>query len=196
MSARQKNMTVSVQEGSGGTLTLCAPAVGRFRPHPRFARSQSQSLCGPGDELGTLELLGRRVALTCPSELPSGQVSLPKRGVRSVGWGEALASLTPSVHLGLEGAQGRGEAEVSEEGWSIEAPIDGTVYYAPSPDAPPFIKPGDLIEPGQVIALIEVMKFYYEIKHEGEGPVKALSQGVTHGAPIEAGAPLWRVTSP
>jgi len=196
MSADNQTMTVTLREGLEGELTLRAPAVGRFRPHPRFARPQGKSLCSPGDELGTLERLGRRQALICPLDAPVGRLTLSGRGLQSVEWGQSLATLTPSVGADAEATSGVSASVAHSEGWAIEAPIDGTVYYSPSPDSPPFVQPGELIQPGQVIALIEVMKFFYEIKHEGQEAVRSLAQGVDHGAPIEAGAPLWRVTSP
>ena len=196
MSARgTESLTLNFKRQPDGALTLAVPAVGRFRPHPRFAGAQSKSLCAGGDELGTLEWLGLRAALRCPAEMPAGHITLTQRGLSDVAWGDIVATLSPAV--AEEGVSlGERAEERSSEGWVIEAPIDGTVYYSPSPEAAPFVALGALIEPGQVIALIEVMKFYYEIKHEGSEPVRALSQGATHGAPIEAGEALWRVTSP
>ena len=73
----------------------------------------------------------------------------------------------------------------------FEAPIDGTLYYSSSPDAPPFISEGDQISNGTVIALIEVMKFFYEIKYEGVEQVTASRRGAPDATPIEAGAPIW-----
>jgi acetyl-CoA carboxylase biotin carboxyl carrier protein len=108
-------------------------------------------------------------------------------------YGQVLASLMPLK--AAEGEASEGDEQVSaQEGYALEAPIDGTVYYSPSPEAPPFVREGDTITPGQVIALVEVMKFFYEIKHEGDRPVTALKRGVTHGAPIEAGGALWFVS--
>src|ERR1700751_5225456 len=39
----------------------------------------------------------------------------------------------------------------------IKSPIVGTYYDAPSPDAGPFVKVGDSVEPGQVLCIIESM---------------------------------------
>lgn len=194
MSAVTKTLPVLIrQRAEEGRIALCSPAVGRFRSEARFVPAQNKSLCGPNEALGILESLGQQYILLCPHDLPIGRLSIVQRGLRNVAWGEELAVLTP--HIGEHGDVGqKDEEQILNQGWSIEAPIDGTVYYSSSPDAPAFVQIGEQIKPGQVIALIEVMKFYYEIKHEGE-PVRALAQGGVHGAPIEAGAALWRVTS-
>ena len=73
----------------------------------------------------------------------------------------------------------------------FEAPIDGTLYYSPSPDAEPFVTEGQTVQQGDVIALIEVMKFFYEIKYEGATSVVAAHKGSKDAEPIEAGAVIW-----
>jgi len=57
----------------------------------------------------------------------------------------------------------------------ITAPIVGTFYRSPEPGKPPFVKVGDVIEPGKVICLIEAMKVFNEIKAEVRGTVKEVS---------------------
>src|ERR1700739_579933 len=45
----------------------------------------------------------------------------------------------------------------------VRSPIVGTYYEAPSPGAPPFVRVGDSVEPGQVLCVIESMKLMNEI---------------------------------
>jgi len=52
---------------------------------------------------------------------------------------------------------------------SINAPVPGTIFLQPSPDQDSFVNNGDFVKKGDVIALIEIMKSYYEIKSEQEG---------------------------
>ena len=115
-------------------------------------------------------------------------------------WGAPVSESRADAPNILGQASGHAESAVTSaesaqrpEGSSgaFEAPIDGTLYYASSPDTPPFIAPGDVVRPGDVIALIEVMKFFYEMKYEGDAPVIALERGARDNAPIEAGTPLW-----
>jgi acetyl-CoA carboxylase biotin carboxyl carrier protein len=51
----------------------------------------------------------------------------------------------------------------------IKSPIVGTYYDAPSPEAGPFVKVGDTVEPGQVLCIIESMKLMNEIEAEIAG---------------------------
>jgi len=53
----------------------------------------------------------------------------------------------------------------------IRAPMVGTFYRAPAPDADPYIKVGDFISPGQVLCIIEAMKLMNEIEAECSGRI-------------------------
>jgi acetyl-CoA carboxylase biotin carboxyl carrier protein len=73
----------------------------------------------------------------------------------------------------------------------VKSPIVGTYYGSPSPGAEPFVGPGDHIEKGQVICIIEAMKLMNEIEADASGEVvKCL---VSNGQPIEFGQPLFTV---
>jgi acetyl-CoA carboxylase biotin carboxyl carrier protein len=54
---------------------------------------------------------------------------------------------------------------------TIKSPIPGTFYHRPNPDAPAFKKPGDSVEIGEVIGLVEVMKTFHDIKADKTGTV-------------------------
>jgi len=71
----------------------------------------------------------------------------------------------------------------------IKAPMVGTFYRSPSPDAAPFINVGASVEIGQVICIIEAMKLMNEIKAEVKGKVKAIN--VENADPIEFGQVLF-----
>ena len=73
----------------------------------------------------------------------------------------------------------------------VKSPIVGTYYGSPSPGAAPFVTPGDRVEKGQVICIIEAMKLMNEIESDATGEiVKCL---VSNGQPIEFGQPLFSV---
>jgi acetyl-CoA carboxylase biotin carboxyl carrier protein len=83
-------------------------------------------------------------------------------------------------------------AEVKEEGLhAITSPIVGTFYEAPSPGSPPFVKPGDKVEVGQVLCIIEAMKLMNEIECDVAGEV--VRRVVNNGQPVEYGQPLFEV---
>ncbi len=71
----------------------------------------------------------------------------------------------------------------------IKAPMVGTFYRAPQPEAPPYVEIGQVIEPGQVICIIEAMKLMNEIKSEIKG--KLIEALVDNTEPVEFGQPLF-----
>jgi acetyl-CoA carboxylase biotin carboxyl carrier protein len=83
-------------------------------------------------------------------------------------------------------------AAAKEEGLHIiTSPIVGTFYEAPSPGSPPFVKPGDTVEVGQVLCIIEAMKLMNEIECDVAGEV--VKRAVNNGQPVEYGQPLFEV---
>jgi acetyl-CoA carboxylase biotin carboxyl carrier protein len=73
----------------------------------------------------------------------------------------------------------------------VKSPIVGTYYEAPSPGAPPFVKPGDTVEVGQVLCIVEAMKLLNEIECDVAGEiVKNLAE---NGQPIEYGQELFAI---
>ncbi|MEN6372751.1 MAG: acetyl-CoA carboxylase biotin carboxyl carrier protein [Armatimonadota bacterium] len=71
---------------------------------------------------------------------------------------------------------------------TIESPMVGVFYRAQSPDIPPFVEIGDIIEIGQTIGLIEAMKVFSEIPAEVAGEV--VDVPVDNGKLVQQGQPL------
>jgi acetyl-CoA carboxylase biotin carboxyl carrier protein len=76
-------------------------------------------------------------------------------------------------------------------GTEVTAPIVGTFYSAPSPDAPNFVKVGDTVKVGQVLCIIEAMKLMNEIEAEVAGTVVEIV--VRNEDPVEYGQVLMRI---
>ena len=74
-------------------------------------------------------------------------------------------------------------------GTVIQAPIVGTFYAAPGPDAEPFVKVGDRVEVGTVLCIIEAMKLMNEIESEHAGVVKQIL--AENAQPVEYDQPLF-----
>ena len=73
----------------------------------------------------------------------------------------------------------------------VKSPIVGTFYESPSPGSAPFVKTGDIVEPGTVLCIVEAMKLMNEIESDVAGElVKRL---VTNGQPVEYGQPLFAI---
>jgi len=71
---------------------------------------------------------------------------------------------------------------------AVRSPLIGTFYRAPSPDAPPFVELGDVVEEGQTVCIVEAMKVFNEIKAEWRGRVVAIP--AEDGKLVQAGEPL------
>jgi acetyl-CoA carboxylase biotin carboxyl carrier protein len=79
-----------------------------------------------------------------------------------------------------------------EEGLHIvRSPIVGTFYESPSPGSPPFVKPGDMVEAGQILCIVEAMKLMNEIESDVAGEV--VKKLVPNNAPIEYGQELFAI---
>ena len=86
--------------------------------------------------------------------------------------------------------------EASEEpdvqkGKVVTSPLVGTFYAAPSEDADPYVKVGDTVKKGQVLAIVEAMKLMNEIESEYDGTVEEIL--VENAQGVEYGQPLFRI---
>lgn len=72
---------------------------------------------------------------------------------------------------------------------TIDSPLVGTLYRAPSPEAAPFVKVGDKVTPDTVVCIVEAMKVMNEIKAEKSGVIRDIL--VENGSAVEFGQPLF-----
>ena len=79
--------------------------------------------------------------------------------------------------------------EAGQEGHVVKAPMVGTFYRSPSPDAKVFVEVGQAVKEGDTICIIEAMKLMNEIEADASGVVKAIL--VENGQPVEYGQPLF-----
>ena len=77
-------------------------------------------------------------------------------------------------------------------GEMLRAPMVGTFYRAPSPDAPPFVETGDRVREGQVLCIIESMKMMNQVKADRSGVIEAVL--VDNGTPVEFDQPLFSIS--
>ena len=82
-------------------------------------------------------------------------------------------------------------AEAAPEGELVKAPMVGTFYRSPSPDAKPFVEVGQTVKKGDTVCIIEAMKLMNEIETDIAGVVKAVL--VENGQPVEYGQPLFLI---
>jgi acetyl-CoA carboxylase biotin carboxyl carrier protein len=73
----------------------------------------------------------------------------------------------------------------------VTAPIVGTFYHSPAPDAAPYVKVGDRVQVGTVLCIIEAMKLMNEIEAEVAGVIAEVL--VSNEDPVEYGQTLFRI---
>lgn len=85
------------------------------------------------------------------------------------------------------------EAQPAEDAnlHTITAPMVGTFYRAPAPDANPYVEEGSQVEHTSVVCIIEAMKLMNEIKAEIKGVIKKIL--VENAQAVEFGQPLFLV---
>ena len=91
----------------------------------------------------------------------------------------------------MAGVQIENEAEAEEASKVIKAPIVGTFYQSSAPDEEPFVKVGDTISEGDVVCIIEAMKFMNEVNSELSGTIAEVL--VKDGQFVEFGQELFRL---
>jgi acetyl-CoA carboxylase biotin carboxyl carrier protein len=107
---------------------------------------------------------------------------------QTVAGGEHIPILNRSATPPSAGAAA---AEPEEKLHEVKSPIVGTFYDSPSPGASAFVKPGDIVEIGQVLCIVEAMKLMNEIESDVAGEV--VRRIATSGQPVEYGQPLFAI---
>ena len=79
--------------------------------------------------------------------------------------------------------------EAAPDGLTLTAPLVGTFYRRPTPEDAPFVEPGQVVNPGDTVCLIEAMKVMNEIKAEFVGRLRVVM--AEEGAPVEYGQVLF-----
>ena len=79
-------------------------------------------------------------------------------------------------------------AAASAAGQEVLAPMSGTFYRRPAPDADPFVEVGSEVREGDPLCMIEVMKLFSTVYAETAGRVTAI--GSNDGDAVEKGQVL------
>lgn len=74
---------------------------------------------------------------------------------------------------------------------TINAPMVGTFYRAPSPDSGPFVQVGQSIKEGDIICIIEAMKMMNQIEADRSGVIQAID--AVDGQPVEFDQVLFTI---
>ena len=109
---------------------------------------------------------------TAAASLPQATNEAPSAPVAAASKAEAAPSEDENLH-------------------PITSPIVGTFYRAPTPEAEPYVKVGDFVEPGQTLCIVEAMKRMNEIESDVSGTVVRVLPD--NAQPVEYGQNLFLV---
>jgi acetyl-CoA carboxylase biotin carboxyl carrier protein len=123
------------------------------------------------DKKGKIRLVRTREVAAQPGARPA-QLSARQTQAKT---SSSAAAASPAV-------------ELADNQTLLRSPMVGTFYRSPSPDAPPFVQEGDMVQKGQALCIVEAMKMMNEIESEVAGRVIRIM--VENGQPIEYDQPL------
>lgn len=178
-------------QAEDGKLRLHAPAVGLYRGAP-----SPGGLVVPDQPIGALEILGVVHHLLAPAGATGLIVAEagPPRARRAVAFDELLLLLDPEAAHASRAPDAAAGAQAGNAGAAVfRAPTSGRWYTRPGPGKPAFIAEGAILEVGQAIGLIEVMKTFSRVYYGGDGlPPRAKIRAILRPdeSDVAAGDPL------
>ena len=102
------------------------------------------------------------------------------------------AATPAAAPVGAAETAAAAETPAAPAGNVVKSPLVGTFYAAPAEDAAPFVKVGDSVKEGQVLAIVEAMKLMNEIESDFSGTVTEIL--VENGQAVEFGQPLFVIS--
>ncbi len=139
-------------------------------------------------ELAEFELEdgGTRLRLRKHGGVPVAPVVAPAPAAPIVAIAAPAGTAVPAA-----GAGGPADVEDGIELAILTAPLVGTFYRAPAPEAPPFVEVGARVRKGQSLCIIEAMKLMNEIESEYDGEIVKVF--VDNGQPVQFGERLFAI---
>jgi len=139
-----------------------------------------------------VELMEERGVVELEMEDDKGKVRLVRENHRAPAL-PAFSSLPPPtpaspVTIAVPAPERPGEP-ATVTGVTINSPMVGTFYRAPSPDAKSYVEVGSVVEKEDVVCIIEAMKMMNEIRAEMRGRVRKIL--VENSQPVEYDQPLF-----
>ena len=122
-----------------------------------------------------------------PAVIPAAPGAVP--APQGTTTGTPAAAPAPSAEAPAAGEVSATGADALPAGNVVKSPLVGTFYAAPAEDAEPFVKVGDSVKEGQVLAIVEAMKLMNEIESDFTGTVAEIL--VENGEAVEFGQPLF-----
>jgi acetyl-CoA carboxylase biotin carboxyl carrier protein len=145
-----------------------------------------------------LRKLKKLIDLVQESGIAELEITEGEEKVKIVKGGEATVTPVPPApapHAAAPatapapGAPAAAAEEPAQPGHVLKAPMVGTFYRSPSPEAKHFVEVGQNVKAGETVCIIEAMKLMNEIEADATGMIKAIL--VESGQPVEYGQPLF-----
>lgn len=178
------------------------------RKNSEGARSQPEA--GPPADLGLpldqvralIDLLEERGLEEFELEREGVRIRIKRRGLPAApppvfeSYVSSGNNATPASSVAARSAEAPAEPALEagpglEDAHLIKSPIVGTFYASPRPDAPSFVRLGDMVEVGQVLCVVEAMKLMNEIEADLAGEIARIY--VENGQPVEYGELLFAI---
>ncbi len=105
--------------------------------------------------------------------------------------GPSAQSVSNPGSTALPAPQAAQEQQPEEDLHIFKAPIVGTFYLTPKPDAEPFVQVGEHVVKNSVVCIIEAMKIFNQIESDVSGEIVSIL--VENGQPVEFGEPLFKI---
>ena len=177
-------------ERGGERTRLRSPEVGTFA-----GALPPGTVLVPGQRAGTISTLGRPRALVVPAGTGGRIASEPPALTRApVGYGDVLYELEPAEVGAAAPATAAPSASIRSGALVLAAPQAGRFYHRPSPGDPPFVAAGAIVEDGQPVGMIEVMKTFSHVPYRATGALprraKVARIVAADGAAVRLGDPL------
>jgi acetyl-CoA carboxylase biotin carboxyl carrier protein len=137
---------------------------------------------------------GTRIQIKRAGAITPTVLSAPALPFPAFAAGSAPAALPVGAtnHAPPPSAPGKRAARATgDSGVAITSPLTGVYYGASSPTSDPFIKVGESVQVGQVVAIVEAMKVFNEVKSEVSG--KVIAMPAKNGDLVQKGDALVRI---
>lgn len=145
---------------------------------------------GAEAELALAQLCGSLSAVLEAAATPPSRISL-RCGAASVEveWPTAATMAIPAPAAPVATAPVAPVAPAAPDTrHAVAAPLVGTFYRAGEPGARPFVEVGDVVQPGQQVAIVEAMKLMNAVEADQAGRVAEIL--VADGESVEYAQPL------
>ena len=143
-----------------------------------------------GVKLSLKKTTGKEV--TVIPAAPVASAPIPAAPIPMAAPAPTPAATPAAAPVGAAETASAAETPAAPAGSVVKPPLVGTFYAAPAEDAAPFVKVGDSVKEGQVLAIVEAMKLMNEIESDFSGTVTEIL--VENGQAVEFGQPLFVIS--